>query len=48
MTEDVWYLSLQENGLTTSLDENGYPKGVYEVAYYVGGDLADSFEFELK
>ena len=48
MTEDVWYLSLTEVGLTAALDRNGYPAGVYRMAYYVGGDLADAFEFELK
>lgn len=48
MNEDIWYLSLQETGLTSSLDQNGYPKGIYEVAFYVGGDLADQFTFELK
>lgn len=48
MNEDTWYLSMQETGLTSSLDQNGYPKGTYEVAFYVGGDLADQFTFELK
>jgi len=48
MEEDVWYLALQETGLTSSLDRSGYPKGIYEIAFYVGGDLADSFTFELK
>ena len=48
MNEDIWYLSMQETGLTSSLDQNGYPKGIYEVAFYVGGDLADQFSFELK
>ena len=48
MNEDTWYINLQEYGLTNSLDEGGYPKGVYTVAYYVGGDPADSFTFELK
>lgn len=45
---DVWFLPLQDMGLTGSLDRNGYPAGVYQVAYYVDGFLADSFEFELK
>lgn len=48
MKEDVWYVNLQEVGLTHGLDGNGYPRGTYEVAFYVGGDLADSFTFELK
>ena len=45
---DVWFLSLNETGLIDGLNQNGYPKSVYRVDYYVGGDLADSFEFELK
>lgn len=48
MAEDIWYLSLKEMGLTKGLDRNGYPAGVYRMAYYVDGDLADAFEFELK
>ena len=48
MQEDIWYLSLKETGLTATLDENGYPAGVYKVAFYVDGDLADEFTFELK
>ena len=48
MAEDIWYLSLKETGLTKALDRNGYPAGVYRMAYYVDGDLADAFEFELK
>ena len=48
MTADIWYLSLKETGLTTALDRNGYPSGIYRMAYYVDGDLADEFEFELK
>ena len=48
MQEDIWYLSLKETGLIATLDENGYPAGVYKVAFYVDGDLADEFTFELK
>ena len=48
MTEDIWYVSLKEAGLTAALDRNGYPAGIYRMAYYVDGDLADEFEFELK
>ena len=48
MTDDLWYLSLQDAGLTAALDRNGYPAGTYRMAYYVDGDLADAFEFELK
>ena len=48
MQEDVWYISLTGSGLTYSLDQNGYPHGEYQMAYYVDGDLADAFTFELK
>ena len=48
MQEDIWQVSLQEVGLTAALDRNGYPAGIYRMAYYVGGDLADELEFELK
>ena len=48
MTDDVWYVSLAGMGLTYSLDQNGYPRGEYRIAYYVDGDLADAFTFELK
>ena len=48
MKEDIWYVSMKETGLTGRLDISGYPKGVYEMAFYVDGDLADSFTFELK
>ena len=45
---DIWFLPLQDMGLTANLDRSGYPAGTYRIAYYVDGDLADSFEFELK
>jgi len=48
MNEDVWYISLTGTGLTYSLDNNGYPRGEYQMAYYVNGDLADEITFELK
>ena len=48
MQEDIWYLSLKDMGLTAGLNENGYPAGIYRVAFYVEGDLADEFSFELK
>lgn len=48
MDEDTWYVPLDQVGLTTALNRNGYPKGVYRMAFYVDGDLADSFTFELK
>lgn len=48
MKADIWYLSLKETGLTAALDRNGYPAGTYRMAYYVDGDLADEFTFELK
>ena len=48
MAEDIWYLSLRDIGLTEGLELNNYPKGVYRMAYYVNGYLADTFEFVLK
>lgn len=48
MQDDVWYISMSGVGLTYSLDRDGYPHGVYQMAYYVNGDLADAFTFELK
>ena len=48
MENDTWYISLEDTGLFSFLEDSGYPKGVYRMAYYVDGDLADSFEFELK
>lgn len=48
MQEDVWFVSLKESGLTSFLDSGAYPKGVYQMAFYVDGDLADTFYFELK
>ena len=48
MKKDVWYVQLKATGLTESLNESGYPAGVYRVAFYVDGDLADEFVFELK
>ena len=46
--EDIWYLSLAETNLTSILNADGYPAGVYRVAFYVDGLLADEFSFELK
>ena len=47
MAEDTWYIPVSES-LTASLDRTGYPAGVYKVAFYVDGKVADEFEFELK
>ena len=48
MAEDIWYLPITDTGLTASLDANGYPKGTYQLAFFVDGALADEFSFELK
>ena len=48
MNEDVWYISLQDSGLTSALNRDGYPRGEYQMAFYVNGALADAFTFELK
>ena len=47
MERDIWFVSLEETGLSAGLRRNGYSAGVYQMAYYVDGDLADLFEFEL-
>ena len=31
-----------------SLDESGYPAGIYTLDYYIDGELADTYIFELK
>ena len=48
MSEDIWSLSLQAMGFTEALEKEGYPEGTYQVAFYVGGKLADSFTFEVR
>lgn len=48
MKEDIWYISLKDMGLTGSLDESGYPAGIYTLDYYIDGELADTYIFELK
>ena len=48
MAEDIWYMPLSDTNLTAILDADGYPAGVYRVAFYVDGMLADEFSFELK
>lgn len=48
MAEDIWYIKLSETGLTAFLDQDGYPAGEYRMAFYVDGELADEFSFELK
>ncbi len=48
MAEDIWYAPLSEMNLTTILDAEGYPAGVYRVAFYVDGMLGEEFSFELK
>ena len=45
--EDTWFFSLEESGLLDSLNRNGYPGGVYELAFYVDGKLGDRCWFEL-
>ena len=48
MDNDVWYIPLTASGLTDALDQKGYPRGVYGMAFYINGELADTVEFELK
>ena len=45
MKEDI---PLTGSGLTRYPDRHGYPRGEYQLAYYLGGDLGDAFTFELK
>ncbi len=47
MGSDEWYTSLDETGLLEMLNSSGYPEGIYEMAMYIDGKLADSFSFEL-
>ena len=47
MGEDEWYTRMTDTGLLDMLDRNGYPDGIYEMAMYIDGKLADSFSFEL-
>ena len=47
MGEDEWYVSMMDTGLLDMLNQNGYPDGIYEMAMYIDGKLADSFSFEL-
>lgn len=45
---DEWYVTLEESGLTSMMEETGYyPMGNYTVTMYIGGQLADSFTFTL-
>ena len=48
MERDVWYLPFTETGLLDSLNAGGYPRGAYELNFYIGDELADSMTFELK
>ncbi len=48
MEDDTWAVPLSETDLLEFLNVSGYPDGIYEIAMYIGGKLADSFTFELK
>jgi hypothetical protein len=48
MESDIWFIQLDKTGLLDGLNQNGYPGGIYHMAYYIEGELADEFEFELK
>ena len=48
MTNDSWSVLLKDTGLLEMLNEQGYPAGTYEIAFYVEGELGDRFTFELK
>ena len=48
MAEDIWYMRISETDLTMFLNRDGYPAGEYRMAFYIDGELADEFSFELK
>lgn len=48
MAEDIWSVPLKTAGFLEALEKKGYPFGTYQMAFYVGGRLADSFVFEIK
>ena len=48
MADDTWAVALKDTDLLEFLNDSGYPAGIYEIAMYIGGKLADSFTFELK
>ena len=49
MKNDTWAIPLSETNLLDFLNQNEkYPAGAYEVAFYIGGKLADSFSFDLE
>ena len=45
--EDTWFVSMDDTGLLDNLNQDGYPAGKYELAFYVDGKLGDAFFFEL-
>jgi len=45
---DVWYFPLKEGGLLDMMNPGSVPRGQYEMAFYVGGRLADRFTFEVE
>ena len=48
MEDDTWFVTMDETKLLDKLNDEGYPAGVYEMAFYVGGKFGDGFTFELK
>ena len=47
MSEDEWYVTLEDTGLLEMLNQSGYPEGVYTLDMYIDGKLADSASFQL-
>ena len=47
MQKDEWYTSMDDSGLLEMLNGSGYLDGIYEMAMYIDGKLADSFSFKL-
>lgn len=46
--DDVWYFALKDSGLLDLLEPGSSLKGTYQMAFYVGGALADRFNFEVE
>ncbi len=46
--KDIWATPLTDMGWAASLEQRGCPAGEYQVSFYVGGALADSFRFQIK
>ena len=48
MASDVWAVSLKDAGFQQELERKGFPLGEYTMSFFVGGELADSFTFNVE